>query len=109
MWFLANHTPWSRASSFLAFRQADADGHTPSFKPYWGKPAVRNFRGGAGTVTMGAGLRPTPEGVHSPPDPPVPAPALHPMNCRASNADLGIPRHSFAVESAAFHWQRKSK
>jgi hypothetical protein len=30
-------------------RQAAADGDAPGFKPYWGKPTVRNFRGGLET------------------------------------------------------------
>jgi hypothetical protein len=47
-------------------------------KPYWGKPAVRNFREGAGNVATGAGLRPTAKAVDPPPDPTVHAPALYP-------------------------------
>src|SRR6516165_10962007 len=47
-------------------------------KPHWGKLTVRNFRGGAGDVTMGAGLRPASKGVDKPPDPKVGAPALYP-------------------------------
>jgi hypothetical protein len=49
-----------------------------NLKPYWGKPTVRNFRGAAGNVAMGAGLRPTTKGVEPPPDPTVRAPVLHP-------------------------------
>lgn len=47
-------------------------------KPDWGKLNVRNFREGAGNVTMGAGLRPTAKAVEKPPDPTVGAPALYP-------------------------------
>jgi hypothetical protein len=50
------------------------------FKPDWGKPAVRNFRGSAGNVTMGAGLRPTVKTVEMPPDPTVNAPVLYPTD-----------------------------
>ncbi len=32
-------------------------------KPDWGKLTVRNFREGAGDVTMGAGLRPAAKAV----------------------------------------------
>ena len=32
-------------------RKAPSD--KPALKPYWGKPAVRNFRGGAGNVMQG--------------------------------------------------------
>ena len=49
-------------------------------KPYWGKLTVRNFRGGAGDVTMGAGMRPASKGVDKPPDPQVGAPALYPAD-----------------------------
>ena len=49
-------------------------------KPYWGKLTVRNFRGGAGDVTMGAGMRPASKGVDKPPDPKVGAPALYPAD-----------------------------
>ena len=42
-----------------------------NLKPYWGKPAVRNFGGAAGNVAMGAGLRPTLKCVELPPDPKV--------------------------------------
>ena len=47
-------------------------------KPYWGKLTVRNFRGGAGDVTTGAGLRPASKAADEPPDPKVGAPALYP-------------------------------
>ena len=47
-------------------------------EPYWGKPDVRNLRGGAGDVTKGAGLRPTAKAVELPPDPTVGAPVLYP-------------------------------
>jgi hypothetical protein len=47
-------------------------------KPYWGKPAVRNFREGAGDMAMGAGLRPLAKAWDSPPDPKVHAPVLYP-------------------------------
>jgi len=32
--------------------KAAGDGHTRSLKPYWGNPAVRNFRGGNGNLTL---------------------------------------------------------
>jgi hypothetical protein len=53
------------------------NGHL-GLKPDWGKLNVRNFREGAGNVTMGAGLRPTAKAVATPPDPTVGAPALYP-------------------------------
>src|SRR5262249_48772405 len=39
-------------------RGGKARSERPAWKPYWGKPAVRNFRGGDGNVAMGAELRP---------------------------------------------------
>lgn len=47
-------------------------------KPYRGKLTVRNFRGGAGNATRGAGLRPASKAADEPPDPKVGAPALYP-------------------------------
>jgi hypothetical protein len=47
-------------------------------EPYWRKADVRNLRGGAGNVTMRAGLRPTAKAVDWPPDATVGAPALYP-------------------------------
>ena len=50
----------------------------PALKPYWGKPAVRNFRGGDGNVAMGAELRPSSKDEDKPSDPTVRAPSLYP-------------------------------
>jgi hypothetical protein len=50
----------------------------PTLKPYWGKLTVRNFRGGAGNVTKGVGLRPAPKAADEPPDPKDGAPVLYP-------------------------------
>ena len=47
-------------------------------KPDGGKLNVRNFREGAGIVTMGAGLRPTAKAADMPPDPTVGAPVFYP-------------------------------
>jgi len=33
-------------------RKAAGDGHTRSLKPYWGNPAVRNYRGDGGNLTF---------------------------------------------------------
>ena len=52
------------------------------FKPDWGKPAVRNFRGSAGNVITGAGLRPKVKAVDKPPDPTVNAPVLYPTDTK---------------------------
>ena len=50
-----------------------------------GKPGAGNQHAGfdvagAGTVTMGVGLRPTPKGVDGPPTPTVGAPVLDPTD-----------------------------
>ena len=58
-------------------------------KPYWGKLTVRNFRGGAGDVTMGAGLRPASKGADKPPDPKVGAPALYPAGLSSRRTSEG--------------------
>jgi len=58
-------------------------------KPYWGKLTVRNFRGGAGNVTMGAGLRPASKAADEPPDPKVDAPALYPAGLSSRVASEG--------------------
>jgi hypothetical protein len=58
-------------------------------KPYWGKLTVRNFRGGAGDVTMGVGLRPASKAADEPPDPKVGAPALYPARRRAMRPPEG--------------------
>src|SRR5262249_32606895 len=55
-----------------------------NFKPYRGKPAVRDFRGAAGDVAMGAGLRPSPKGMEPPPDPTARARVPHPTARRRS-------------------------
>jgi hypothetical protein len=52
------------------------------FKPDWGKPTVRNFRGSAGNVITGAGLRPKVKAVDKPPDPTVNAPVLYPTDTK---------------------------
>lgn len=57
-------------------------------KPYWGKPAVRNFRGGDGNVVMGAELRPTSKAVEKPSDPNARAIALPDHLCFHS---AGLP------------------
>jgi hypothetical protein len=66
-----------RERGVLAGRAPLTERH-PGLKPYWGKPDVRNFREGAGNVTMGAGLRPMAKAVDVPPDPTVGASALYP-------------------------------
>jgi hypothetical protein len=58
-------------------------------KPYWGKLTVRNFRGGAGDVAMGAGLRPASKAADEPPDPKVGAPALYPASLSSRPASEG--------------------
>jgi hypothetical protein len=58
-------------------------------KPYWGKLTVRNFRGGAGDVTMGVGLRPASKAADEPPDPKVGAPALYPADLSSRRASEG--------------------
>ena len=62
-------------------------------KPYWGKLTVRNFRGGAGDVTTGAGLRPASKAADEPPDPKVGAPALYPagLSSRSTSEGVGEP------------------
>jgi hypothetical protein len=59
-------------------------------KPYWGKLTVRNFRGGAGNVTMGAGLRAASKAADEPPDPNVGAPALYPAGLSSRPASEGV-------------------
>lgn len=58
--------------------RGQARSERPALKPYWGKPAVRNFRGGDGNVTMGAELRPSPKDGDKPSDPKARAPLLYP-------------------------------
>jgi hypothetical protein len=42
---------WPRIS-WLRYGQVKVVTEESSLKPYWGKPAVRNFRGGGGNVSM---------------------------------------------------------
>jgi hypothetical protein len=58
-------------------------------KPDWGELNVRNFREGAGNVTMGAGLRPAAKAVEMPPGPTVRAPALYPAMGRMGASGRG--------------------
>jgi len=67
-------------------------------EPYWGKPDVRNLRGGAGDVTKGAGLRPTAKAVELPPDPTVGAPVLYPTAATRPNKSRSCFR------SYIWHW-----
>jgi tetratricopeptide (TPR) repeat protein len=60
-------------------------------EPYWRKADVRNLRGGAGNVTMRAGLRPTAKAVDWPPDATVGAPALYPTSLSALLWLLDVP------------------
>ena len=67
-------------------------------KPDWGKLNVRNFREGAGNVTMGAGLRPTAKAGDMPPDPTVRAPALNPTGKgRLEKGEAIVPSTSLAA------------
>jgi hypothetical protein len=68
-------------------------------KPDWGKLNVRNFREGAGNVTMGAGLRPTAKAVETPPDPTVGAPALYPAIGRMGASGRAVTRVNARVAS----------
>jgi hypothetical protein len=61
-------------------RRGKARSDRPALKPYWGKPAVRNFREGDGNVAKGAELRPTPKDVERPSDPKVRAPSFYSTN-----------------------------
>ena len=63
-------------------------------EPYWGKPDVRNLRGGAGDVAMRAGLRATAKAVDLPPDSNVGAPAFYPTMAEESMQHEGPRRPS---------------
>ena len=61
-------------------KRGKARSERPALKPYWGNPAVRQFREGDVPITtpMGAELRPTPKDADKPSDPKVRAPLLYP-------------------------------
>lgn len=77
-------------------RRGKARFDRPALKPYWGKPAVRNFREGDGNVATGAELRPTPKDVERPSDPTARAPSFYSTIC-AFTARVPLPADVFSV------------
>ena len=52
-WVRAAPRPWSVHKPVVKLRRAKTTDERSGLKPYWGKPAVRNFRGGGGNVVHG--------------------------------------------------------
>jgi hypothetical protein len=54
----------------------------PRSEPDSGNPTVRDRRGASEDVATGAGLRPRPKGLDTPPDPTAHASELYPDSCK---------------------------